>query len=177
MRRTKTPEEVEAERDNLRRLYIAVGQFVFEFSQLEFMIRHLLGEVLGLNDDRFYAITSPYDFASLCRVTQNVMRTVPGCTDEERSELDDIFKGCLKVNEDRVHVAHGTWFISEEGLGTRHVSRTSLEPKVYYSRIGEIDTVSDEIAKLKSRLVHFLIGPQPSWPTISGGLSGRPERE
>lgn len=134
----KTPEEIEAERENMRRLYLSIGQFIFEFSQLEFMIRHLLGEALALHDDaRFHAVTSPYDFATLCRVTRNVATTIPGCTDADKTELEAIFKGCLKVNDDRVHVAHGTWFISnEEGMGTRHVSRSSLEPKVYYSRIG-----------------------------------------
>jgi hypothetical protein len=171
MRRQKTSEEVEAERENLRRLYLAIGQFVFAFSQLEFMIRHLLGEALGLNEDRFYAVTSPYDFAALCRVTQNVARTIPSCTDEDRSELDDIFKECLKVNDDRVRIVHGTWFISEEeGLGTRHISRTSLEPRVYYSRIEEIDALSSRAAKLKSRIVEFLIGPRSSWPEIAAQL-------
>ena len=43
-------EEIEAERENLRRLYLAIGRFIFEFSQLEFMIRHLLGEALRLRD-------------------------------------------------------------------------------------------------------------------------------
>jgi hypothetical protein len=73
MNSRKTPEEVEAERENIRRLYLAVGQFIFEFSQLEFMIRHLLGEALGLDDEKqFHAVTSPYDFATLCRVTRNI---------------------------------------------------------------------------------------------------------
>jgi hypothetical protein len=100
----------------MRRLYVSIGQFIFEFSQLEFMIRHLLGEALGLNDEkRFHAVTSRYDFVALCRVTCNIALAIPGCTDEDKSELEDIFKGCLKVNDDRVHIAHGTWFISEEG--------------------------------------------------------------
>jgi hypothetical protein len=129
MNTRKTPEEIDAERENLRRLYFAIGQFIFEFSQLELMIRHLLGEALALHDDaRFHAITSPYDFATLCRVTRNVALAIPGCTEVVKEELNAIFKGCLKVNDDRVHVAHGTWFISnEEGMGTRHVSRSSLD--------------------------------------------------
>ncbi len=168
----KTPEEIDAERENMQRLYLAIGEFIFEFSQLEFMIRHLLGEALALHDDaRFHAVTSPYDFATLCRVTRNVALTIPGCTEADKGELDAIFKGCLKVNDDRVHVAHGTWFISnEEGMGTRHVSRSSLEPKVYYSRIADIDKVSQEIATLKSKIVQFLIGPKSDWPIYAAML-------
>lgn len=166
MRSTKTPDEIEVERENLRRLYLAIGQFIFEFSQLEFMIRHLLGEALELHDDaRFHAVTSPYDFATLCRVTRNISMAIPGCTEADKAELDAIFSGCLKVNDDRVHIAHGTWFISnEEGMGTRHVSRQSLEPKVYYSRIDDIDVVSQQVATLRSRIVQFLIGPKSEWP-------------
>jgi hypothetical protein len=172
-----TTNEIEAEREHMRRLYLAIGQFIFEFSQLEFMIRHLLGEALALDDDaRFHAITSPYDFATLCRVTRNIAMTIPGCTDADKEELDLIFKGCLNVNEDRVHVAHGTWFISnEEGMGARHVSRSSLEPKVYYSRIGDIDKVSQEIATLKSRIVQFLIGPKSQW-TIYAAMVAKDEK-
>ena len=166
METRKTLDEVEAEKQNMRRLYLAIGQFIFEFSQLEFMIRHLLGEALALRDDaRFHAVTSPYDFVALCNVTRNVALSIPGCTDQDKAELEAIFKGCLKVNDDRVRVAHGTWFISnEEGMGTRHVSRRALEPKVYYSRIGDIDQVSQEIATLRTRIVQFLIGPKSEWP-------------
>ena len=49
-------------------------------------------------------------------------------------------------------------------MGTCHVSRSSLEPKVYYSRIDDIDKVSPEAATLKSRIVEFLIGPKSEWP-------------
>ena len=169
----KTPEENEAEHENMHRLYLAIGQFIFKFSQLEFMIRHLLGEALALHDDaRFQAVTSAYDFAALCRVTRSVATSIPGCTDADKAELEAIFKNCLKVNDDRLHVAHGTWFISkEEGMGARHVSRSSLEPKVYYSRIGDIDKVSQEIATLKSRIVQFLIGPKSEWPKYAAMLA------
>jgi hypothetical protein len=169
----KTAEEIEAERENLRRLYLAIGRFIFEFSQLEIMIRHLLGEALGLRDDaRFDAVTSPYDFAALCRVTRNAALTIPGCTEADKAELKAMCKNWLKVNDDRQHVVHGTGFISdEEGMGTRHVSRSSLEPRVYYSRIGDIDKVSDEIATLKSGIVQFLIGPKSEWPIYAARLA------
>ncbi len=167
MTHTKTPDEVEAERQNLQRLYLSIGEFIFEFSQLEFMLRHALGEALGLNDDRFHTITSPYDFAALCRVTRSIYRTVPGCTTEECIELDELFKACLQINDERVRIAHGTWFISDEGLGTQHVSRSSLEPKIYYSRIEDINMRSSEVTKLKSRIVSFLIGPRSSWPSVA----------
>ena len=59
MANRKNTEEVETERENLRRLYLAIGRFIFKFSQLEFMIRHLLGEALGLRDDARFSSHHP----------------------------------------------------------------------------------------------------------------------
>jgi hypothetical protein len=49
-------------------LFLAIGEFIFEFLQLEFTIRFALATLLNLHD-KFDAVTSPYDFATLCRVT------------------------------------------------------------------------------------------------------------
>lgn len=46
----KSVETIEAERRKMLSLYRAIGQFMFEFSQLEFIIRHVLGQALDLKD-------------------------------------------------------------------------------------------------------------------------------
>lgn len=72
----KTPEQTALEREKVKSLYLAIGQFMFEFSQLEFTIRHLLGEILEFKDTGpdalFDILISPYDFATLCNVTKAV---------------------------------------------------------------------------------------------------------
>ena len=55
------------------RAKLFLAEFIFEFSQLEFTIRVALGRALdvgpiGWDDERFDAVTSPSDFAALCRV-------------------------------------------------------------------------------------------------------------
>jgi hypothetical protein len=59
--------DIDSEKRKLIALYTAIGQFIFEFSQLEFMIRHTLGTALDLRETdanaRFDIVTSPYDFA------------------------------------------------------------------------------------------------------------------
>jgi hypothetical protein len=147
---------IEIDPRNRNRLYAAIGHFVFEFSQLERMIRYILGRTLGLSDDRFHTVTSPYDFAALCGITQSIYRTVPHCTDEQRGELGKLLNDCRKINDERNRIAHGTWFISDEGSGTEHVSRSSREPKIYYSQIEDLEKVCDEVVKLKTRLEKFL---------------------
>ena len=79
---TKSPEDVEAEKRKLLSLYTAIGQFVFEFSQLEFIIRHALGEALALKETganaQFDIVTAPYDFVALCNVTKAIFMSYHG---------------------------------------------------------------------------------------------------
>ena len=142
------------------------------------MIRHLLGEALELkNEDRASLPLRITTSQHCARAAHTSASPYPESQTRNGEELEDILKGCLKANDDRVHVAHGTWFISEEGMGSRHVSRTSLEPTVYdetctvyYWRIADKDKVSQQIATLRSRIVNSLIGPKSSWPmyAVSG---------
>lgn len=157
----KTTEQVEIERQKMLSLYTAIGQFVFEFSQLEFIIRHALGEALGLSekgaDAQFDIVTSPYDFASLCNVTKAVFMRTMNCNEKGCKEIETIMNACLTLNsEERVPIAHGTWFIDETRLGARHVPRGKLEMAVKYSRIADIDAAAQKAATLKIRLLKFL---------------------
>ncbi|HEY8064564.1 MAG TPA: hypothetical protein VIF40_07525 [Methylosinus sp.] len=162
----KSPETIEAERQKTRSLYMAIGQFMFEFSQLEFIIRHALGAALDLNETGanapFDIVTSPYDFITLCNVTKAIFLRTIGCEEQDRKEIEDILNACMKLNnEERVPIAHGTWFIDESGLGARHVPRTKLDVTIKYSRISDIDAAAQKAATLRSRLIKFLCGPIP----------------
>jgi hypothetical protein len=63
-------------------LFMAIGEFIFEFSQLEFTIRHLLASALDLKGDKsFDAIVSPYDFRTLSEpasLTEKTAQFDPG---------------------------------------------------------------------------------------------------
>ena len=70
---------------------------------------------------------------------------------------------------------HGSLAKKEWALAT---SRDRLlEPKVYYSRIDDIDKVSQEPATLKSRIVQFLIGPKSEWQRYSSAILGQTKEE
>ena len=91
--------------ENRALTFHAIGQFIFEFSQLEFTIRFALAAYLGLpDDDSFDAVTGPYDFRMLCAVTSKV-----GCIKfpERKEQIDKLYKECQALNDRRVHIAHG----------------------------------------------------------------------
>lgn len=164
----------EAQRAALRReaeeraaLFQAIGEFIFEFSQLEFTIRHALGAALDLRDDTLFdAVTSPYDFAALCRVTDTVLKEAFKGDEHAAShvEIDKIFRACLAINDDRVRIVHGTWTI--EG-GARHVQRSTLKAKDYFDKPDDIVAKAHEAADLKNGVVKILIGRPDEWPQVA----------
>ena len=74
-----TAEEIAAEKRKMLSLHTAIGQFMFEFSQLEFIVRHALRQALDLketgDDAQFDIVVSPYDFGTLCSVRFLLSRT------------------------------------------------------------------------------------------------------
>ena len=142
-------------------LYQAIGKFVYQFSQLEFAIRHLLSDLLELTPSQFHIVTTSYDFATLCRVTSAFICDLP----EARAEGDlkksvrGIFNDCLKVNDARVRLVHGTW----EESGASHVSRTTLEPTAYFQSKSEIANSIEQAKVCLGEIVKLIDGEVVSW--------------
>ena len=62
----------ESEQTPAEKTYRAIGRFMFEFSQVEYTIRHYLAEEIGLNEEHFAAVVESYDVGVLCTVTIEV---------------------------------------------------------------------------------------------------------
>jgi hypothetical protein len=45
--------------------YRAIGRFMFEFSQIEYMVRYYLAETIQLKEEYFSAVVESYDVAAL----------------------------------------------------------------------------------------------------------------
>src|SRR6266487_3168038 len=84
----------------------AIGRFIYEFSQLEYTLRHFLGEEIKLEEKYFDAVLC-HDFAQLCTVAENVFSQ--SRNKEFVAELHKLIKRCHSLNEDRKRVAHGLW--------------------------------------------------------------------
>jgi hypothetical protein len=130
----------------------AVGLFTFEFSQLEFTIRVALLGCLELPQEYFDIVTAPYDFAMLCKVAREALSMKRPA---KAAELEQWCKDCLKLNEDRVRIAHGTWSIGVSGPTARHVSRNSLKANFYFGTVAEIDQLCNEAQRLMQGILDF----------------------
>jgi hypothetical protein len=155
------------------KLYQAIGEFIFEFSQLEFTIRVALGSALSdgpviWDDERFDTVISPYDFATLCRVAQRVFeskaRTWAILSKEneieriinppKKDEIERTFKACLAMNDERVRIAHGTWTLAG---GARHVARGSLKAQFHFEQTEKIEDKSREVSKLRTSVGRLIL--------------------
>lgn len=142
-------------------LYQAIGKFIYQFSQLEFAIRHLLSDLLELTPSQFHIVTTSYDFATLCRVTSSFICDLPEAQAEEdlQKSVRDTFNDCLKVNDARVRLVHGTW---EEG-GASHVSRTTLKPTAYFQSRAEIANSIEKAKVCLGAIVKLIDGDVVGW--------------
>ena len=153
------------EAKELEKLWLAIGEFIYEFSQLEFSIRLALAEALRLGEEleMFDAVTSPYDFRTLCRVTRTVLQINLGPPDQDeqkreaqeakKKEIERTFNACMAMNTDRVRIAHGTWGIWS---GARQVSRETLEAKSHFEEPEKIVEKFCETGKLIDRVLRFV---------------------
>jgi hypothetical protein len=94
-----------------------IGEFIVWFSRLEFALRRTLAEALDLHRDLFDAVTSSYDFRNLCEVTRAACKVTRS---ERMDEINDLIDRCIRINDDRVKIAHGTWSTT---YGALHMSR------------------------------------------------------
>jgi hypothetical protein len=119
----------------MRAGYANLGEFVVEFSQLEFTIRAALGGAVNLPADLINIVPSLYDFTSLCKVRQLVMMHQEP---ERAKDIEAIFNAYMKVNSERVRVAHGLWSFGFETLAAVHVSRNALKIETYSAEPGQL---------------------------------------
>jgi hypothetical protein len=128
--------------------YRAIGRFIFEFSQAEYVIRHYLAEEIGLADEHFTAVVS-YDVAPLCAVAKKVFGN---SRRGNASEIVDLIGKFFKLNEERNRVAHALWVPFKDGGTAHHVSRSTLEPKPAVGQAVELERLADKVCALRAEL-------------------------
>jgi len=153
--RSGQPIDMEAVRKSMElrnRQFQGIGQFIYQFSQLQFSIRHVLHARLGLSAEYFDIVTGPYDFVMLCNVTEkaSIVR-YPA----KEADIEKVFKECRKLNDSRVLVAHAMWTDDSDGLSARSFSRTSLKTQTHQFKRDELERLSAKAQELMQRVIGF----------------------
>lgn len=129
--------------------YRAIGRFMFEFSQVEYAIRHYLGEAIGLDEKYFSAVVESYDVGLLVTVVKEVLKTSYG---QQGSQIEMLLNRFHKLNIERMRVAHGLWVPSMDGGTVHHVSRNKLSPIRSTEQAKELEKRADEACALRADL-------------------------
>ena len=151
MRKRATPLNMSETAPNPEeKTYRAIGRFIFEFSQVEYTIRHYLAEEIGLKDEHFTPVVESYDAAVLCNVAKEVFAKRRPVEFAARIKKDiDHFFG---LNADRKRVAHGLWVPSKDGGTVHHVSRNNLKARRSENQAEALEKHADELNTLRAEL-------------------------
>ena len=151
------------ERTAAEQTYRAIGRFMFEFSQLEYTVRHHLGEEIGIKEEHFPAVMESYDVGMLTTVAKEVFkRSRDGENGIQIQKLLDRFR---EQNDFRKRVAHGLWVPFMEGGTVHYVSRSKLTPARFTEQARELETRADMLCQLRADLEKAffadILGPLP----------------
>jgi len=154
---SRTPEPIEVK--NLQEaievmqseeFFRAIGEFIFRFSQLEYLLKSTLASYLKLRDDQFDVVVGPYDFAMLLTVAEKTIKL--DFDAEFHPALKTFFNKCRKLNQEvRLVVAHGSWTTG----GARYASRQSLEAKMHFEKPENLAKSAAEAVKLMDEFRQF----------------------
>ena len=130
--------------------YVAIGKFIFEFSQAEYTIRVLLAKEMRLDDRLFSAVVEAYDVNVLVATAIAVFKITrsPNCA----SSIENLLNQFRRLNDTRNRVAHGLWVPFIEGGTVHHRSRQKALSISYREQRLELEARSDELRTLRSAL-------------------------
>ena len=140
----------QAEDEAAERTYRSIGRFMFEFSQVEYTIRHYLADEIRLKDEYFSAVVESYDVGVLTKVATEVFKKSRGA--DAAAAIEKLLNRFRKMNEDRNRVAHGLWVPFKDGGTVHHVSRNRLKSSPSSDQAGELERKADELCQLRSEL-------------------------
>ena len=128
--------------------YLAIGRFMFEFSQLEMSLRNFTALEAGVKDRYFDAVMT-HDFSLLCTIAQELLG-LSWESEGKKTKFLGIIKECRKLNDVRVRVAHGLWVPFRGGGTVHHVSRSSLKAKMSSDQAQELEERAKAVNQLRS---------------------------
>jgi len=151
--------------------YRAIGRFIFEFSQVEYTIRHYLAKEIGLKEEHFMPVVESYDTAMLCNVAKAVFaKRRPG---QFAARVEECINCVHTLNSIRNRVAHGLW-VPFKGGGTVHYVPRNLNvsnPGGLQNQAAELEKYADQLNALRTKLegafAAYLYQPDFRMPLIS----------
>jgi hypothetical protein len=128
------------------RTYRAIGRFMFEFSQMEYAIRELLGEEIGLQEQSSSLAMESY-VAKLIDIAIEEFRKSRG---DDATSIWRLLNRFRDMNDERNRVAHGLWVPFKDGGTVHYTSRKKPTPARLTDQAEHLEKLSDELCQLRA---------------------------
>jgi hypothetical protein len=107
-------------------------------------------DALELKEDLFEVVIGPYDIATLCNVTKEVLLRTR--SDLGSESIKGLFNRCHALNQKaRIVVAHGTWF--SEGGGATLFSKNTFKSSSHFE---DLDDLRKQITEARDLMWHVV---------------------
>ena len=148
--KTITTTASETSIDHLRQ----IGNFIYEFSQLEFQLRFTYGQFFSEWEDAIYSLEH-VDTLKVAEALDKLAKKKWG--NELYSKWNRIFSEYKSINEERIRIVHGTWAVDVYGgFSVRRSSRSGKSPEWHYERSDDIRALAQKCSCTMSRLAELL---------------------
>jgi hypothetical protein len=137
------------EGETAEQTYRSIGRFMFEFSQVEYTIRHYLAKEIELKDIFFSEVMESYDVGVLTTVAIGVFKKTRG---DNGARIEKLLNRFRQMNEDRKRVAHGLWVPFNDGGTVHYVSRSKLSSSQFVDQATELEKQAEKLCHLRSEL-------------------------
>ena len=130
--------------DDSERTYRAIGRFILNSSQMEYAVRHFLGEEIGLKEQYFSAVVESYDTAMLIGIAIEVFKSSRGDGANAIWKLLNRFRGLnVGKNVNAWRMVYGSPL--KDGGTVHYTSRNKLTGRVT-DQAHHLEKLSDDYA-------------------------------
>jgi hypothetical protein len=96
-----------------------------------------------------------HDFAVLCTIAESVL-VHPAIAEDRAIRLKELIKKCRCLNDHRVRIVHGLWFVGPKEGRLFRAPKGKIETKVYYEKADEVANLADQANSLRDELPNIL---------------------
>ena len=131
--------------------YRAIGEFLVEFSRLEYYLKVLYFVETGAKDDVYDEVTTLSPTQMVTALKSIAKRRYPS---ERVNRFGSVLNAVRTANDDRNHIAHAFWEEDQvSGLADRFVSNSNLKPATKYRSFEDLEVATDKLRKLQEELL------------------------
>jgi hypothetical protein len=125
--------------------YRAIGEFLVEFSQLEYIVKVVYFLCIGAAQDAF-EVSTAQPLRTICKATAILCSARYG--EQSAKRVTSLLNRVQTVADERNHIAHAYWQKDAAGLIDQFVSNNKLAAASKYREVADIEKMTESVRVL-----------------------------